>query len=321
MPAFIPTSRFRISAFVSALFFALLIGLTITARSADKSETKPKVDYSAEMPRILPRSPEEALKSFKIHPDFEIQLVAAEPLVRDPVAMCFDARGRAYVVEMPEYNDANQEGYSSVKLLEDTDGDGRFDKSYPFLSGLTLPTAVFCYKGGVFVGAPPYVYYCKDTDGDRIADVREVVMTGFGRDKGDEGMINSFRWGLDNKIHFSTGIDGGDVTIAADENKKTYNTKGRGVILDPETRTIELTTGGGQHGMSLGNWNREFVCANSVPMQVLMYDDRYIARNPYLAPPAAPVSIAPGGKFTKLLRISQVEPWRILRSRIRAASE
>lgn len=321
MPAFVATSRFRVSAFVSALFFALLIGLTITARSADKSETKPKVDYSAEMPRILPRSPVEALKSFKIHPDFEIQLVAAEPLVRDPVAMCFDARGRAYVVEMPEYNDANQEGYSSVKLLEDTDGDGRFDKSYPFLSGLTLPTAVFCYKGGVFVGAPPYVYYCKDTDGDRIADVREVVMTGFGRDKGDEGMINSFRWGLDNKIHFSTGIDGGDVTLASDENKKTYNTKGRGVILDPETRTIELTTGGGQHGMSLGNWNREFVCANSVPMQVLMYDDRYIARNPYLAPPAAPVSIAPGGKFTKLLRISQVEPWRILRSRIRAASE
>ena len=88
--------------------------------------------------------------------------MAAEPLVRDPVAMCFDARGRAYVVEMPEYNDANQEGYSSVKLLEDTDGDGRFDKSSPFLSGLTLPTAVFCYKGGVFVGAPPYVYYCKD---------------------------------------------------------------------------------------------------------------------------------------------------------------
>ncbi|WP_417381833.1 PVC-type heme-binding CxxCH protein [Gimesia sp.] len=321
MPAFVPTSRFRTTALVFGLFFVLMIGLTITAQSADKTETKPKVDYSAEMPRILPRTPEEALKSFKIHPDFEVQLMAAEPLVRDPVAMCFDARGRAYVVEMPEYNDANQEGYSSVKLLEDTDGDGRFDKSYPFLSDMTLPTAVFSYKGGVFVGAPPYVYYCKDTDGDRIADVREVVMTGFGRDKGDEGMINSFRWGLDNKIHFSTGIDGGNVTLAAEENKKTYNTKGRGVILDPETRTIELTTGGGQHGMSLGNWNREFVCANSIPMQVLMYDDRYIARNPYLAPPAAPVSIAPGGKFTKLLRISQVEPWRVLRSRIRAASE
>jgi len=110
------------------------------------------------------------------------------------------------------------------------------------------------------------------------------------------------------------------ITVAADKEKRTYNTRGRGIILDPETRTIELTTGGGQHGMSLGIWNRNFVCSNGIPMQVLMYDDRYIARNPYLAPPAAPVSIAPGGKFTKLLRISQIEPWRILRTRIRAQS-
>lgn len=320
MPLFTALKRIHLTFALLSTVSLIVVGLTVTAKSADKKEAKPKVDYSAEMPRILPRTPEESLKSFKLHQDFQIELVAAEPLVRDPVAMCFDARGRAYVVEMPEYNDAKKEGYSSVKLLEDTDGDGTFDKSYPFLSDITLPTAVFSYKGGVFVGAPPYLYYCKDTDGDRISDVQEIVMTGFGRDKGDEGMINSFRWGLDNKIHFSTGTDGGVITVAADKTKRQYNTRGRGVILDPETRTIELTTGGGQHGMSLGIWNRNFVCSNGVPMQVLMYDDRYIARNPYLAPPAATVSIAPGGKFTKLLRISQVEPWRILRTRIRAQS-
>lgn len=321
MPLYSSLKPLRWTIILTAVFSVFLISLTVRAISADKTEdAKPKVDYSSEMPRILPRTPAEALKSFKLHDDFQIELVAAEPLVRDPVAMCFDERGRAYVIEMPEYNDANKEGYSSVKLLEDTNGDGKFDKSYPFLTDMTLPTAVCSYKGGVFVGAPPYVYYCKDTDGDRKADVREIVMTGFGRDKGDEGMINSFRWGLDNKIHFSTGTDGGVITVAADKEKKTYNTRGRGVILDPETRTIELTTGGGQHGMSLGIWNRNFVCSNGVPMQVLMYDDRYIARNPYLAPPAAPVSIAPGGKFTKLLRISQIEPWRILRTRLRAQS-
>ncbi|WP_299469413.1 PVC-type heme-binding CxxCH protein [uncultured Gimesia sp.] len=321
MPPFSALIRVRPTFILLSSLPVLLACLTVTVWSADKDDAKPKVDYSAEMPRILPRTPEEALKSFKLHDDFQIELVAAEPLVRDPVAMCFDERGRAYVVEMPEYNDANKEGYSSVKLLEDTDGDGKFDKSYPFLTDMTLPTAVCSYKGGVFVGAPPYVYYCKDTDGDGKADLREIVMTGFGRDKGDEGMINSFRWGLDNKIHFSTGTDGGEITVAADKEKRTYNTRGRGVILDPETRTIELTTGGGQHGMSLGIWNRNFVCSNGIPMQMLMYDDRYIARNPYLAPPAAPVSIAPGGKFTKLLRISQIEPWRILRTRIRAQSE
>jgi len=324
MPSFsaspVLSKRFRLAFILSVSLLICVSGLTMTAQSADKSDSQDKVDYSAEMPRILPRTPEEALKSFQLHPDFKIELVAAEPLVRDPVAMCFDARGRAYVVEMPEYNDANKEGYSSVKLLEDTDGDGVFDQSYPFLTDITLPTAVFSYQGGVFVGAPPYVYYCKDTNGDGKADVREVVMEGFGRDRGDEGMINSFRWGMDNRIYFSTGIDGGMVTVTAEGPEKKYNTKGRGVVLDPATRKIELTTGGGQHGMSLGVWNRPFVCANSVPMQVLMYDDRYIARNPYLAPPPAPVDIAPGGKFTKLMRISQIEPWRILRSRIRAAS-
>ena len=320
MPPLSTLKRFRLTIVLMLTLPALIVGLSVTAMSADKEKSKPKVDYSSEMPRILPRTPKESLNSFKIHKDFRIDLVAAEPLVRDPVAMCFDSRGRAYVVEMPEYNDAKKEGYSSVKLLEDTDGDGKFDKSFPFLSDITLPTAVFSYKGGVFVGAPPFVYYCKDVDGDRISDVKEIVMTGFGRDKGDEGMINSFRWGLDNKIHFSTGTDGGVITVTADKTKHQYNTRGRGVILDPETRTIELTTGGGQHGMSLGIWNRNFVCSNGVPMQVLIYDDRYIARNPYLAPPAAPVSIAPGGKFTKLLRISQIEPWRILRTRIRAQS-
>lgn len=320
MPPISTLKRFRLTLIFMITLPALIAGLTVTEMSADKGKSKPKVDFSSEMPRILPRTPAESLDSFKLHKDFQIELVAAEPLVRDPVAMCFDARGRAYVVEMPEYNDAKKEGYSSVKLLEDTDGDGKFDKSFPFLSDITLPTAVFSYKGGVFIGAPPYVYYCKDTDGDRISDVKEIVMTGFGRDKGDEGMINSFRWGLDNKIHFSTGTDGGVITVAADKTKHQYNTRRRGVILDPETRTIELTTGGGQHGMSLGIWNRNFVCSNGVPMQVLMYDDRYIARNPYLAPPAATVSIAPGGKFTKLLRISQIEPWRILRTRIRAQS-
>jgi putative membrane-bound dehydrogenase-like protein len=304
-----------------ALFLSICLFFQGTSFSEDKKKAEKKVDFASELPRILPKSPEESLKAIKIHPDFEIQLVAAEPLVRDPVAMCFDENGRAYVVELPEYNDAKGEGYSTVKLLEDRNGDGVFDKSYPFLYNVTLPTAVFCYKGGVFIGAPPYLYYCKDTNGNGIADIKETIMTGFGRDKGDEGMINSFRWGLDNKIHFSTGTDGGVITLNADPKKKKYNTRRRGIIFDPETRTIELTTGGGQHGFGMDDWNRYYVCGNSRPMQILMYDDRYISRNPYLAPPSAVVSIAPGGKFTKLFRISQSEPWRIVRSRLRAQSD
>lgn len=296
------------------------LDISVTVISAENKKSKSPNNNSSAMPRILPRTPEEALKSFELHADFQMELVAAEPLIRDPVEMCFDERGRAYVVELPEYNSSAKSGFSSIKLLEDTNGDGKFDKSFPFLSDLTLPTAVFSYKGGIFIAASPHIYYCKDTDGDRIADVREIVMTGFGRYKGNAGLMNSFRWGIENKIHFSTALSGGIVTVNSDKQKRKYNTRGRNVIFDPETRTIELTTGGGQHGMSLGNWNRTFVCSNSVPMQVLMYDDRYIARNPYLAPPAAQALMAPGGKYTKLLRISESEPWRILRTHLRTQS-
>lgn len=84
--------------------------------------------------------------------------------------------------------------------------------------------------------------------------------------------------------------------------------------------TITATSGGGQHGMSLDDWNlHAFVCGNSEPSHLIMYDGRYLTRNPYLTAPAASVNIAPDGKFTKLMRISPVEPWRVLRTKLRKA--
>ena len=92
----------------------------------------------------------------------------------------------------------------------------------------------------------------------------------------------------------------------------------RGILLDPrDLSNFELTSGGGQHGMSMDDFGRKFVCSNSVPAQTLVYDDRYVARNPQLAAPNAAVDIAPQGKFTKLYRISPPEPWRELRTRLR----
>ncbi|MDP7205801.1 MAG: cytochrome C, partial [Pirellulaceae bacterium] len=94
--------------------------------------------------------------------------------------------------------------------------------------------------------------------------------------------------------------------------------RNRGMIIDPRNPAqFELTSGAGQHGMSMDNWGHKFVCSNSVPAQALMYDDRYVARNPHLKAPAVAVDIAPEGKFTKLYRISPPEPWRALRTNLR----
>src|SRR5436190_24327549 len=105
----------------AALLALLLTAITFTAAAQD---------YSAELPRLPPKEPAEALKSFQLRPGFRIELVAAEPLITNPVALDFDENGRLFVVEYPEYNQyANKKfkGHGVVRLLEDTDGDGRFD--------------------------------------------------------------------------------------------------------------------------------------------------------------------------------------------------
>jgi len=278
--------------------------------------------YADELPRIPPKTLDEALASFQLRPGFHIERVAAEPLLRDPVALDIDENGRMYVAEFAEYNlyaEPEAQAKGRVMLLDDLDGDGVYETGHEFIPEIDQPVAVACWDGGVFVGATPDILYCKDTDGDNVADVREPVYTGFARDHAGEGMLNSFRWGLDNRFHVQTNISGGDVRPANDPNAPTVSVRTQGFIFDPRSRAFELTSGGGQHGMSFDDWDRTFVCGNSEPTHMIMYDGRYVARNKYLAAPAAAINIAPGGKFTKLFRASSNEPWRVLRTRLRKA--
>jgi putative membrane-bound dehydrogenase-like protein len=275
-------------------------------------------DFSAELPRIPPVEPDNALATFTVQPGYRVEMVASEPLVADPVAAAFDENGRLYVVEMQGYSEQPDELLSRVRLLTDTDGDGRFDDSKVFVDRLSWPTAVVCYDGGVFIGDAPDILYCKDTDGDGRADDRRTVFTGFSK-ANVQGLLNSLCWGLDNRIHGATSTSGGSVRRADDPQAKPVNLNGRDFAFDPRRLELSATSGGAQHGMSFDAWGRKFVCSNSDHIQQVMYDDRYIARNPYLSAPGPRLSIAADGPQAEVFRTSPVEPWRIVRTRLRVS--
>src|SRR3954464_10640336 len=133
-----------------------------------------------EVPHLPPTEPAKAVATFTMRPGFHVELMVSEPLIASPVAMAFDENGKLYVVEMIDYSERRDEKLSRIKLLEDTDGDGRYDKATVFAEGLAWATGVACWDGGVYVLATPDMLYFKDTDGDGRADVHALIATGFG---------------------------------------------------------------------------------------------------------------------------------------------
>src|SRR5213594_2759230 len=209
-----------------SVLLSLLCNTTVWAAAA------PPVDPK-ELPRVPPTEATNALKTFQIKKRFHLELVAAEPLVIDPIAMCFDENGRMFVVEMRDYSEMREvhPHLGRIRMLEDTNGDGVFDTATVYADDLPWPTSVMCYDGGIFVAASPDIIYFKDTDGDGKADLRKVVFTGFGAGKGDklnvQALLNGLTWGLDNRIHGQTAGNGGLVAPANEASAKPLDLSGR----------------------------------------------------------------------------------------------
>ncbi|NND08189.1 MAG: dehydrogenase [Saprospiraceae bacterium] len=159
----------------------------------------------------LPLSPDQSAKLMQVPPGFKLELFASEPDIINPIAMNWDEKGRLWVIETIDYpNTVRAErtaGDDCIKILEDTDGDGRSDKVTVFARDLNIPTSLTFIHGGVLVSQAPQFLFLKDTDGDDQADVREVVIDGWGTFDTHAGPSN-LQYGIDNKIYGVVGYAG-----------------------------------------------------------------------------------------------------------------
>lgn len=232
-------------------------------------------------------SPEEALQRFQLEPGLRIELVAAEPLVASPVAFVFDGPGRMFVAEGRGYPDA-LEGESRttegrIALLEDTDGDGRFDRRTEFATGLGYVNGLALWRGGLFVTAAPDILYLKDTDGDGIADEKRVVLTGFDITKTAQLRVSHPTLGFDGKIYVTSGLNGGKVTSPAHPERAAVTFNLKDGCFDPDTFEFESLSGRAQFGLTFDAFGRRFICSNRHPVLQVMLEPWDLSRNPHLA--------------------------------------
>jgi putative membrane-bound dehydrogenase-like protein len=277
---------------------------------------------SLEYPAAL--SPKESLAAMRTKAGFEIQLVAAEPLIVDPVAIDWGPDGKLWVVEMRDYPSGmggNWKPGSRIKYLEDTNGDGIYDKATVFLDNLPFATGVTAWRKGVLVCTAPDILFAEDTDGDGRADIVKKIFTGFYTDN-YQARVNSLNLGLDNWIYGANGLLGGVIrgvsnpvgnpsgAIAADSRSTNrasvqVDIRGRDFRMNPDTGAFEPASGLTQQGRARDDWGNWFGCDNSTIAWHYPIADHYLRRNPHVTAPSPRVSIAAGDDPNLLHPISR----------------
>ncbi len=165
---------------------------------------KEQTEYGSQL------TPEEAVANYTVPEGFSVDLIAAEPTVTQPIAMCFDARGRLWVIEGHTYPVRDEGGWDQGKdrviILEDTDGDGTFETKKTFLENVNLASGIEVGFGGVYIGAAPYLLFFADADGDDQPDGEpEVLLDGWGYQDTHE-TLNAFTWGPDGWLYGCHGV-------------------------------------------------------------------------------------------------------------------
>lgn len=263
---------------ISALFLGLSSALTL----ADEPQA---------WVAPAPLSPQASRDAIVVPEGFTVELIAAEPLVMDPVSFAWGLDGRLWVVEMGDYNWLPINDKSPAKprgrviYLTDTDGDGKYDKRTVFLDDLHYPTSVLPWRDGILVTAAPDILYAEDTtprDANPKADKREILYTGFGEGN-PQLRVNGLQWGLDNWIYCANGWSHG--TIKSTKTGKTLDIHGRDLRIRPDTGELEPASGVSQYGRVRDDYGNWFGVDNSRLIIHYVFEDHHLRRNPHVAAP------------------------------------
>jgi putative membrane-bound dehydrogenase-like protein len=283
-----------------------------------------------------PLTPEETAASYRLPEGFKLEVVASEPLIASPSAVCWDERGRMFVSELHGYNlegqldieELNKTGkldtqvrrvqadekfkkasepgtYGVVKLLRDTNGDGRMDRAEVWATNLPPAYGLVPSRGGVIVACAPDIVWLADRDGDGHVETREKLFTGFRTGALERG-INAPQWGDDGWIYFGRGWGGGE--ISGSKLAKPVALTGSDFRIRADGSAIEPVTGNTHtFGFAMTEAGDRFVATTSVPgIYVALLPWHYLVRNPNAATPSLEVSTGDRRAYA----ISTPHPWR-----------
>ena len=251
------------------------LGVIVLAGSFGISAEPPAATKPSDAKLLFPpRSPVESLASIRVKEGYEVELVAAEPLVASPVAIDWDADGSLWVVEMADYPtgiDGKGKPGGRIKHLESSRGDGVYDKATVVLDGVRMPNGIATWRDGVLVTAAPDILHLRS--GDRKA---QVLFTGF-KEGNPQLRINGLRWGMDGWVYCANGWSGGEVKSTP--GKDVLKIDNRDIRIQPDLGLIDLQSGVSQFGRERNDWGDWFGCDNSHPLFHFVLEDQYLRRN------------------------------------------
>ncbi|QDT41508.1 Neutral/alkaline non-lysosomal ceramidase [Gimesia alba] len=266
-----------------------------------------------------PLTPAESISHMNFADNLKVEVVAAEPLVIDPVAVEFGPDGKLWIVEMRDYPngiDGNLKPGGVVKFLEDLDKDGVYDKATVFLEGLPFPTGLMVWKQGVLVCTAPDVIYAEDTNGDGKADLQKTILTGFATHN-YQARVNSLVPGLDNWVYASGGLFGG---IIKSFNGQTVNVTNRDFRFKPDTGVLEPVSGRTQQGRVRDDWGNWFGCRNGSLCVYYPVNESYYRKNPFVVSPPPEVAVPRGDDPSQLYPVGELVQFHLSGQRGRPTS-